>query len=143
MPRRFEAYIAWSALIIRSSAVRPSSGKVTTPIESEVWIRCRRGLDRQLGDPLADLLGQDERAVGLRLGEEDHELVAAVAGRRVDPPDAVADDLADPAQDPIALEVAEPVVDRLEPVEVHHQQAEPPAASGRCAGSRGRVAAKK
>ena len=50
------------------------------------------------------------------------------------------DDLADPAQDPVALEVTEAVVDRLELVEVHHQQAEAaarPGAAGDLAVDRG------
>ena len=73
---------------------------------------------------MPDLLGQDERAGRVGLGKQGDELVAAVAGGRVDPADALGDDLADAAQHPVALEVAEPVVDRLELVEIHHQQAE-------------------
>src|ERR1700675_4293709 len=37
LPARLEAYIASSALIINSSAVRPSPGKLTTPIEIDGW----------------------------------------------------------------------------------------------------------
>src|SRR5690242_787586 len=37
LPARFERYIEESAVIISSSLVRPSSGKLTTPIEIEGW----------------------------------------------------------------------------------------------------------
>ena len=128
LPRRFDAYIAWSALIIRSSAVRPVVGdRSRRRSRARCWIRAAAVSIASSATPWRIFSARTSAPVGLRLGEEDDELVAAVAGRRVDPPDAVADDLADAAQDPVALEVAEPVVDRLEPVEIHHQQAEPPA----------------
>ena len=59
-------------------------------------------------DAEPDLLGQHEGTGRIGLGEEDHELIAAVAGRGVDLADAEGDDLADAAQDPVAVEVAEP-----------------------------------
>ena len=79
---------------------------------------------------MPDLLGDDVGAGRIGLGQEDDELVAAVAGGRVDAPDAGRDDVADAAQDAVAVEVAVPVVDGLELVEVHHQQAEPARGAG-------------
>ena len=89
-----------------------------------------RQLDGHRVDAEPDLLGQDEGAGRIGLGQEHHELVAAVAGGGVDLADAEGDDLADAAQDTVAVEVAEPVVDRLELVEIHHQQAEAAARAG-------------
>ena len=80
-----------------------------------------------LGDGQADLLGEDPAAGRVGLGQERDELVAAVAGRDVDLADAAADDVRDAAQDLVAGDVPEPVVDRLEVVEVEHDQAERPA----------------
>ncbi len=88
-------------------------------------MRSGRGqVDGHRIDAAADLLGQHERAGRVGLGQEHDELVAAIAGRGVDLPNAVGDHLADAAQDAVAMVMAEPVVDRLEVVEVHHQQAE-------------------
>ncbi len=60
----------------------------------------------------------------IRFRQEGHELVAAVAGGGVDPPDPGPDHLADAAQDAIAEVMAVLVVDRFEFVEIHHQEAE-------------------
>ena len=125
------AYIAWSALIISSSLVWPSSGKLTTPTEIDGWIDGAGDVDRELGDPDPDLLGEDVGAGRIRLGQEHDELVAAVAGRRVDlagRPTRITSPT--PPQDAVAEVVAVPVVDRLELVEIHHQQAEAAARPG-------------
>ena len=87
-PWRFERYIV---RIGRDHEVvdRPAVARIDDDADRQ------RGPDVDAIDlegPLAhadpDLLGQHERAGRVRLGEHDDELVAAVAGRRVDPPDA-------------------------------------------------------
>ena len=130
LPARFEAYIAPSALIDQLVG-RAAVVRVGDDADRERRPRAdARQVDRHRADPEPDLLGQDVRAGRIGLGQEDDELVAAVAGRRVDLADARRDDLADAAQDLVAGEVAEPVVDGLELVEVHHQQAEAAARAG-------------
>ena len=57
--------------------------------------------------PMPDLLGEDVGAGRIGLGQEDDELVAAVAGGRIDAPDAGRDDVADAAQHAVAVEVAD------------------------------------
>ena len=116
--------------LVRGSAV----AREADDADRQGWVRARRRLvDGHAADATPDLLGQDERAGRIGLGQEHDELVAAVSGGGVDLADAVGDHLADTAQDPVAVMVAEPVVDRLQVVEVHHQQAEPtpgPGAAG-------------
>ena len=57
----------------------------------------------------------------VRVGQDDRELVAAIARRDVAFPQGRTDLLGSPGQQPIAKEVAKPVVDQLEVVEVDHQ----------------------
>ena len=59
-------------------------------------------------------------SAGLRQG--DHELLAAVARRLVDPARLELEDAADRAQHLVALQVAVGVVDLLEVVDVEHDQ---------------------
>ena len=73
-------------------------------------------------DPLGET-GHDGDVAGL-LGEHD-ELVAAVAGDEVGVAGGLHEPLGDPLEHDVADPVAEGVVDRLEPVEVDEQQAEP------------------
>ena len=90
----------------------------------------RRRVDARhalLGDRQADLLGEHPATRRVRLGQQRHELVAAVAGRDVDLANAAADGVGDAPQDLVAGDVAEAVVDRLQVVEIQHDQAERPA----------------
>ena len=89
-----------------------------------------RQVHRHRIDPDPDLLGEHEAAGRIGLGQEHDELVAAVARGGIDLAHAPADHLADRPQDAVAVEVSEPVVDRLELVEIHHQQAEPASGPG-------------
>ncbi len=86
-------------------------------------------LPRQLGhaaaDPDRDLVGDDP--VGAR--EDDHELVAAVAIDAVVLAGRFRDRARDSAEEGVAGRVAAGVVERLEPVEVEHQDRERPAQS--------------
>ena len=72
----------------------------------------------------ADALGQRGGLLERRPREDHRELLAAVAGEVVGLARAVAQHSGDRAQHVVALLVADGVVDRLEVVEVHHQQAE-------------------
>src|SRR5207248_505048 len=78
----------------------------------------------QLFDALANLLREDVRPGRVRFGQQHHELVAAIAGGRINSAHAVSNHRGDGPQDLVAVKVAEAVVDLLEPVEVHHQQSE-------------------
>ena len=67
----------------------------------------------------------------VRLGQDDRELVAAVARRDVRAAQGRADELRGPGEDAVAEQVAEGVVDELEVVEVEHEHAQrPPRALG-------------
>ena len=61
---------------------------------------------------------------GVGLGDDHGELVATLAEDRVLGPDLIAQGHADLGQQPVALEVAEALVDRLEAVEVEQDQGE-------------------
>src|SRR6478752_3827740 len=70
-------------------------------------------------------LGDDEGASGVGLGQDDRELLAAIAGRRVGrPPRRCLDAAADGAQAFVARRVAVLVVEALEPVDIDDEQAE-------------------
>ena len=78
------------------------------------------GLDREplAGDEVAELLGEDRALLDVRLGQQEHELLAAVAADGVRASEVVLDRLGDAAQDDVAGGVAVRVVDRLEVVDV-------------------------
>ncbi len=82
-------------------------------------------------DQRADALGHDEGAVEVRFGQDDDELLTAVAGEQFFLADAALDAGGDLAEGEIAAEVAEVVVDRLEAVDVEHHQRQRPAVAGR------------
>ena len=69
----------------------------------------------------ADPLGQLGGALDRRLREDHDELLAAVAGERVDLADLLLDPLRELAQDRVAAGVTVLVVDLLEVVEVEHE----------------------
>jgi hypothetical protein len=96
---------------------------VTSPTDTEVGIRSLSTVIPASATP--NLLGQHPASGRIGLGQEHDELVPAEPGPGVDPADPVADDLPHGPQRPVAREVAVPVVDALELVEVDHQQAEP------------------
>ncbi len=72
--------------------------------------------DNASGDQLGVLDG--------RVGHQDHELVAAVAGNHVGRSDVVLDGRRDAVEHAIAVGVTKSIVDRLELVEVQHQHAQ-------------------
>ena len=85
---------------------------------------------RRLGRPLAGRLA-DAHAHAIRLfsvdaGQQQHELVAAVAGHDVRVPQSVAQQLGDGLQDRVPGLVAEAVIDLLELVEVHEDHGQWP-----------------
>ena len=82
------------------------------------------GLHHDVAHLLADAFGQQAGVDGRCLGQQDGELLAAVAGHEVGFAGAVGEDRRHPAQDVVAPGVAEAVVDPLEVVEVHHQERE-------------------
>ncbi len=106
LPPRFEAYIAWSALIISCVARLAVVGEADDADRDRRRDLAAADRDRQLGHADPDLLGEDPGAGRIRLGQEHDELVAAVAGGRVDLADARADHLADAAQHLVAEVVA-------------------------------------
>ena len=79
---------------------------------------------RQVGDLAADAFGYPARLVDVGVRQDHGELLAAVAGREVGFARAAPQHLGHVAQHFVAALVADRVVDRLEAVEVEHQQAE-------------------
>ena len=81
-------------------------------------------LHRAPHDELAQLLDQDQRVLGRGLGEDEHELLAAVAAEDIAGADAPGDETRQLPQHGVADPVAVRVVDRLEAVDVHegHRQ---------------------
>ena len=72
------------------------------------------------GDVLAKPFAENPHTVRLGLGENDEKLVATVARGKVHFPDMALDDLADLLEHETAEQVIMVVIDRLEPVHVHH-----------------------
>ena len=85
--------------------------------------------ERVVAERLEDPLRGAPGLVAVGLGQDDRELVAAVARRDVRRAQRRADELRRPGQDPVAEQVAERVVDQLEVVEVEHQHAQRAAAA--------------
>ena len=83
-----------------------------------------RDLEELLGDGAPYPLGDLERLLDGRLGEQDRELLAAEAGRDVEVAQLAAEDVRHAADDRVAGEVAERVVDLPEQVEVDHEERE-------------------
>ena len=129
-PSRLTRYSARSAAAIRSVPVRPSAGNVATPMDAAIGTgpRCSptNGWSRKASRIRSAAL---PGVVAVGLGQDDRELVAAVAGRDVRAAQRRPDEFRGPGQDPVAEQVAERVVDELEVVEVQHQDAQ--AAAGR------------
>ena len=108
--------------------VLASFGKPATPIETVARIG---SLDVStsnvaLGDGAPDALGDLERLLRRRLGQEDAELLAAEARRHVVVAQLGAEDLGDALQHRVAGEVAVGVVDVAQQVEVGHDQRQRP-----------------
>ena len=80
--------------------------------------RCRRPRSAGAATSVAQLLGQDGALLDVGLGQDEHELLAAVAADHVARPQVGADRLGDAAQDDVAGRVAVGVVDGLEVVDV-------------------------
>src|SRR5919106_3528386 len=74
-----------------------------------------------VGGP-AELLGHGQAALQVGLGQDEHELLAAVAGEGVDVADAAGDPAPELDQHLVAPLVAEAIVDQLEVVDVQHEQ---------------------
>ena len=77
-------------------------------------------------DEVAELLRQGGRVVDAGLGQEEHELLAAVAADDVGRPQVGPDRLGDAAQDDVAGGVAVRVVDLLEVVDVDERDRQGP-----------------
>ena len=71
-----------------------------------------------------DLIGDADRGAQRRLGERDGEFLAAVARGDVLTPDDLLHRNGNEAQDLIAGEMSEPIVESLEVIDVAHQQSE-------------------
>ena len=97
--------------------------------------RLARGLDVEapVGDGAADALGDLERLLRRRLGEQDAELLAAEPRRHVVVAQLGAEDVGDALQHGVAGEVAVGVVDLAEQVEVGHDQRHRPLEALRAA----------
>ena len=83
---------------------------------SEPTVALVTGANKGIGYEIAAGLG----ARGWRVGQHDHELVPAEAAPDVAAPQHVLQPRADVRQDLVAAEVADAIVDRLEPVDVEH-----------------------
>src|ERR1043166_6940545 len=81
-------------------------------------------LERRLADDGDDAFGEDQGAFDVRFGQDDGELLAAVAGEQLLLADAPLDAGGKLAEGEVAAEVAEVVVDVLELVDVDHDQRE-------------------
>lgn len=86
--------------------------------------RSRAGIDAEAGHPAAKPFGEDGGAVGIRLGQQDGELLPAVSTEEVVPSQAGQGHGGKGSQDGVADQVAVGIVDPLEIVEVRHQQGE-------------------
>ena len=84
-------------------------------------------LERLVGDEPADLLAERARAGDVGLGQDRGELLAAVAREQLLATDAAEQPARHLAQHVVAGEVAVLVVDRLEVIDVEHQQRQRPA----------------
>ena len=107
-------------------------GPPATPalsVTSSTWPSSSR--DLAPADETAQLLGAGRGRIGVRLGHDDHEFLAAVATHEVDRPDVRAQDVGDFAQDGVAGHVAVGVVDPLEVVEVDQDDRARPLVAGR------------
>ena len=79
------------------------------------------GGQAQAGEALADLVEHPQGGGAVGVGEEDGELVAAVAAEHVGAAEALPQQPGEALQQAVARRVAEGVVDRLEAVEVDHR----------------------
>jgi hypothetical protein len=80
--------------------------------------------ERLLHHEASKLLGQPHRLLGERLGEDEHELLAAVPPEGIAGTDRTADEIGDLPQDRVAGVVSVGVVDRLEAIDVDERDAE-------------------
>jgi len=124
LPRCFAAYIASSTASISWSRISPSSGQATSPMDTLTGTGPPRSTVRIAATPWRIFSATDERPGRVCLRQEHHELVTAEARRGVDPANAVTDDVGHAGQNVVTGAVPVRVVDRLEVVEVCHQEAE-------------------
>ena len=75
-------------------------------------------------EPVADTLGDAERLLGVGVGQQAAELLAADAKQKIGRADVVVHDRDEAHQHVVAAGMPEPVVERLEMVEVEEQQAQ-------------------
>ena len=107
LPRRFDSYIATSAAATSCSIVRPSSGKVDEAHGDRGAHVAVGHAERQRGDVAAQLLAHHVATGGVGLGQEDDELVAAVACRGIGGADGLPDRVRDGLQQSVAPLVSE------------------------------------
>jgi hypothetical protein len=84
----------------------------------------RHDLGRRIGHASEQALRKGERSPGVRIGSDDHELVASQPAEHVTEPKPLRAALGDRPKKIVPDAVAEPVVDLLEAVEVERDQGE-------------------
>ena len=75
-----------------------------------------------MGYPRAQAFGYDQRALGTRLRQNQHKLIAAQARRGINSTQLLTKALGQPAQRRVAGVVTYRIVQLLEPVEIEHYQ---------------------
>ena len=129
----------------RSRRSRPSGTRRRRSRRSRGSARSRSRPRTRLGDRAADALGDLERLLRRRLGQQDRELLAAEARGHVVVAQLGAEDLRDAPQHRVAREVAVRVVDVAQEIEVGHDQRHRPVEAlraGELLGQRGREVAR-
>ena len=107
--------------LVRIGAVLREPGDADRHRCADRLARCL-DVEGALGDRAADSLGDLERLVGGRLGQQDRKLLPTEPGRHVVMTELRAEHFRDSLQDGVAGEVAVRVVDVAEEVEVGHDQ---------------------
>ena len=132
-PLLLAMWSARSALLTRSALSKESEGNDATPTLTDsrsVRDSLSPGMQVPL-EPLDDALRQGLRPFRVPFQQEDAEFVPAEARHRVDLPHGAAQDAGELLQGDVARGLAEPVVVRLESVQVERQEAERlPVAAG-------------
>ena len=122
-PSRLAWYMARSAAATTSSSSSPWSGKTATPIDAVTRsisdVGARNSAMRRL-----QRLGNAHRALDRRVGQHDEEFLAAVAHRVVAVANHATDRARNRAQHRVTGGVTGAVVDLLEVVEVHEEDAD-------------------
>ena len=123
LPETLTLYIARSAAWMSSSADAATSGSVAMPTDAVrrtlSWSAVEKAVRR---DPVANALGDHDRAVAPGLGQDHRELVAAKPRDDVGLAGAPADDRGGLDERTAARQVPVGVVHGLEPVQIDEQQ---------------------